>query len=238
VFVELVSPSSEPSVVDVIIPARNAASTLGSVLAALPMRRLRAAVVVDNDSRDGTAQVARDAGAVVLREPEVGYGAACRRALTHLQRLPRPPDAVVFLAADGTDDPADIAALLIPMERDNAELVIGVRQVDGRVRPAPRTRVALGLISAIYRHRFDDLGPFRAIRFPALVALGMSDRGSGWNVEMQVRAVKLGLHIVEVPVAVRTPPAAGGSAGVGDLIDSARTTGRVLFRILRNATTR
>ncbi len=224
-------------IVDVVIPARDAASTLGDVLSELPARRIRSTVVVDNGSRDGTAQVARDAGAVVLREPRVGYGAACLRALAHLEALPRPPDLVVFFAADGTDDPADLPTLLEPIERDNAELVIGVRQSEGRPRRGPRTRMALGLINTIYRHRFEDLGPLRAIRFAALVALGMSDRSDGWKVEMQIKAVKLGLHIAEVPVVCRT---AGGDRrpGARDLLDSARSTGRVLFRILRDATAR
>ncbi len=224
-------------IVDIVLPARDAASTLGTVLAELPSRPIRSIVVVDNGSRDATAQVARDAGALVLREPRVGYGAACLRALAHLEALPRPPDVVVFFAADGSDDPADLPILLEPFAHDNAELVIGVRQADGRPRPGPRTRVALGLINTIYRHRFEDLGPLRAIRFAALVAMGMSDRSDGWKVEMQIKAVKLGLHIAEVPVVSR---GAGGDrrAGPRNLLDSARSTGRVLFRILRDATAR
>ena len=223
--------------VDVIVPARNAGATLGSVLSGLPMRRVRSVVVVDNASSDGTAQVGIDGGAVVLREPNVGYGAACRRALDHLEALPRPPDAVAFMAADGSHDPADLTSVLDPLSRDNAELVVGVRHVEGRVRSGARARVALGLISAIYRHRFEDLGPMRAIRFPALVALAMADRGDGWDVEMLVKAVKMGLHIVEVPVANR-PREEAGSRGPRELIDSVGTTSRVLFRILRNAAAR
>lgn len=223
--------------VDVVVAARNAADTLGPVLAGLPARTVRSVVVVDNASTDRTAQVGVDAGAIVLREPQVGYGAACRRALDHLASLPRRPDAVAFLAADGTDDPADLPSLLEPLARDNAELVVGVRHVEGRVRSGARSRVALGLISALYRHRFEDLGPMRVIRFPALVALAMADRGDGWDVEMLVKAVKLGLHIVEVPVAGRVVES-GRTAGPRSVLESVGTTGRVLFRILRNATAR
>ncbi|HUH03235.1 MAG TPA: glycosyltransferase family 2 protein [Kofleriaceae bacterium] len=224
--------------VDLIIAAQNDASTLRAVLAAVPARHLRSIVVVDNDSRDGTGQMAIDAGAIVLREGRVGYGAACKRAVLHLEALPRPPDVVVFMAADGSDDPADIPSLLLPVRRDNAELVIGVRQREGRPVRQGRSRVALGLISAIYRHRFEDIGPFRAVGFPALVALGMRDAGAGWNVEMLVKAVNFGLHIVEVPVASRGEPGPTRGAGMEDLIDSVGATGRVLFRILRNATAR
>jgi glycosyltransferase involved in cell wall biosynthesis len=224
-------------VVDLIIAARNDAKTLGAILGAVPARHLRSVVVVDNASSDRTGQVALDAGAIVLREPRIGYGAACKRAVTHLEGLPRPPDLVVFMAADGSDDPADIPSLLAPVQHDSAELVIGIRQREGRAIKQRRSRVTLGLISAIYRHRFEDIGPFRAVRFPALVALGMRDVGAGWNVEMLVKAVNFGLHIVEVPVASRAPAEDRG-AGVGELIDSVGSTGRVLFRILRNATAR
>jgi len=221
-------------VVDAVIPARNHASTLGAVLAGLPLRSLRSVVVVDNASTDATAEVARDAGAVLLREARRGYGAACRRAQEHLEVLPRPPDVVVFVGADGRDDPADLLLLQAPIVDDNAELVIGTRQHQGRTARGRHARVAIGLINAIYGHRFDDLGPYRAIRFPALVALGLNDRGSGWGVQMLVKAVRMGLHIAEVPVSGR--PA--GERGRQGALDSVEATGRVLFHILRNATAR
>lgn len=219
---------------DVIVPAHNNASTLRAVLAAVPTRLVRSVVVVDNGSEDATAQVARDAGAVVIRENQVGYGAACNRGIAHLATQPSPPQAVVFMAADGSDDPQDIAELLEPIRHDNAELVIGQRTEDTR---RSGGRLARTLISALYRHRFEDFGPFRAIRYPALVALAMADRGSGWNVEMQVKAIKLGLDIVEVPVSHRMV-ADERPAKVREVIDTMETTGRVLFQILRNAPTR
>ena len=216
-------------VVDAVIAARDAAVSLAQVIEALPARRLRSVVVVDRDSSDSTAQVARDAGAVVLRIRDAGYGAACRRAISHLESLPRPPDAVVFVAADGSDPAADIGELIDPLERDNAELVIGVRD---RADQAVEGRVALGLIGMLYRHRFSDISPLCAIRFPALVALAVGDTGSGWVAEMLVKAVRLGLQIVEVPVSEgRFKPAAGKAARL------ARTS-RMVFRILRHATAR
>jgi hypothetical protein len=112
-----------------------------------------------------------------------------------------------------------------------------VRAVDGAVRPGAGARLALGLIGAIYRHRFGDLGPFRAIRLPALIALGMRDAGSGWAVEMQVKALKLGLRVAEVPVAVRAAPASDEPL-LRRCRDSVEATGRVLFQIVRHATAR
>jgi glycosyltransferase involved in cell wall biosynthesis len=190
---------SEPLVVDLVIAAHNCAGSLGATLAALPARELRSVVVVDSASTDATALVARDAGAVLLHEPAHGYGAACRRAIGHLENLPRPPDVVVFLSSDGSDR----------------------RRGD---------RLALGLIGLLYRHQFADLGRFRAIRFPALVALGVSDRGEGWNTEMQVKALRFGLRILEVPVSAPRVSRGGG--------DSLVDTGRKVFQILRHATAR
>jgi glycosyltransferase involved in cell wall biosynthesis len=208
-----------PGIVDVIVPARDAAATLGGVLASLPHRRLRTVIVVDAGSRDATSQVARDAGVLVLREPRGGYGAACLRAIAHLEALPQPPDTVVFVPATGRGDA--VPALLGPIDDEGAELVVGVagaRHID---------RAMAHLVGAVYRHKVRAVGEasaMRAIRFPALVALGMSDRGGGWDVEMLVRALKLGLVVVEVPVS-------GGGAKPG-------AVGRSLFHILRHATMR
>jgi glycosyltransferase involved in cell wall biosynthesis len=216
--------------VDLIIAARDHASSLAPTLAALPSRLVRSVVVVDNGSTDSTATIAHDAGAVVLRESRAGHGAACLRAIAHLENLPRPPDTVVFMAPDGSDDPRDIPALLGPIALDNAELVIGVRQ--GRRVRSVESRVLIGLIGAIYRHRFDDLGPFRAIRFPALVALALSESSAAFHIEMQVKAIKLGLHIAEVPVRTRLPP------GRRRPNPSLQATSKAFFHILRHSTSR
>ena len=219
---------TKPRIVDVIVPARNAAATLAEVLAQLPVKRVRSVTVVDADSTDATSQLARDAGAVVLRSKS-GYGAACMLAVEHLSRLPEAADVVAFVPGDGTSDPADLVKLLEPIE-NGAELVLGVRE---RGRPIGE-KVVLGLIEAVYRHRFHDLAPMRAIRFPALIALGMSDQGSGWDVEMQVRALKLGLGIAEVVVG-RGPKRRRGAPHPAR---AAIAQGRSLFHILRHATVR
>ena len=227
--------------VDLVVVARDCAGSLAPTLAALPARELRSVVVVDGGSTDATPLVARDAGAVLLHQRQGGYGAACRRAISHLESLPRPPDAVVFMACDGSVDPADLPHLLAPIRSGGAELVVGVpRRTDGLapgIAAAAADRVALGLIGLLYRQRFGGLGAFRAVRFPALVALGLSDSGEAWNVEMQVKAVRLGLRITEVPVSGRAPVAAPGSR-TAELRNTVSSTGRRLLQILRHATAR
>lgn len=214
--------------VDVVIPARNAEAALPGLLASLPSREVRAVIVVDRNSSDGTAGAARDRGAIVLREASGGYGSACQRALAHFAELPEPPDVVVFAPGDAHLVEGDLGSLLLPIAEKDAELTIGVRGAGG----ALRDKVVLGLIEAVYRHRFHDAGPVRAIRYPALVALGMSDRADGWNVEMLVRALKLGLGILEVPVGDGTPRSRLGMRA------AAVAGGRSLFHILRHATVR
>ena len=205
---------------------------LGALLAALPARRIRSVVVVDQSSTDPSAQVARDFGAIVLHQASKGYGMACQRAVSHLESLPTRPDIVVFVAADGRYRPEDISLLLQPFCSDNAELVLGVPGGSTR-RPAFSTRFALGLIRTIYGHAYSDLGTFRAIRFPALVAMGLADSGGGWNVEMQVKAIKLGLHIVEVEIASANIPFQKVKRR-----KQLAQSGSALFQIVRHATTR
>ncbi len=206
------------SLIDVVIPARNAEADLGRVIAALPRRELRSVVVVDRGSTDRTGEVGRDGGAVVLRS-EPGYGAACLRALEHFATLPQAPDIVVFVPARDVAAAAAVPALCAPLRERGVELALGVR---GRAPLAER--VVTGLIGAVYRQRVAGLSSVRAIRYPALVALGMSDRGEGWDVEMMVRAVKLGLTTEDVPLAGEET--------------SRRTLSRAVFHIARHSTIR
>jgi glycosyltransferase involved in cell wall biosynthesis len=191
--------------VAVLIPALDEEPALPGVLAAIPNAgpgwRLRSVVVVDNGSRDRTADVARAAGAMVVAEPRRGYGAAC---LAHL-RL-RPPDVVAFLDADQSDDPGGLPLLIAPIVAGKADLVVGSRAL-GEREPGSLTlaqafgnRLAAALLRLLFGLRATDLGPFRAIRWPALESLGMRDRDYGWTVEMQARAARAGLAVAEIPV--------------------------------------
>lgn len=190
--------------VAVIIPARNEEPAIAKVIAAIPAWA-DDIVVVDNGSADGTAAVAAAAGARVVREPCRGYGAAC---LTGVSAL-RDPDVVVFLDADNSDQPEEMAALADPVIAGEADLVIGSR-MRGKVEAGALTpfqqfgnRLACVLLRLIWRVPYTDLGPFRAIRHTTLRSLGMRDRGYGWTVEMQIRAAKLGCRVIERPVRYR-----------------------------------
>lgn len=194
-------------VCDALMPALNEAECLPAVLASLRDRGLRAVWVVDNGSTDETARVAREGGAQVVVCPQRGYGRACLKGLEALSASP--PEVVVFLDADGSDDPDDLTALLAPLERGEADLVIGSRALGraevGALTPVQRFGNALScwLIRLLWGVRFTDLGPFRAITRAALARLEMQDRNFGWTVEMQVRAAGRGLRCAEIPVGYR-----------------------------------
>jgi glycosyltransferase involved in cell wall biosynthesis len=190
--------------IGVIIPTRNEAAALPGVLEAI-LPRVAEVIVVDTASTDGTPDIARRLGARVVAEPRRGYGRAC---LAGIAALSPEVDTVLFMDADAADRPDDLSALLAPIEADEAELVIGARTrgvEPGALTPQQRFGNALAclLIRLIWGMRYTDLGPFRVIRRDALARLGMRDETWGWTVEMQVRAVRLGLRVREVPVGYR-----------------------------------
>jgi glycosyltransferase involved in cell wall biosynthesis len=199
-----------------IIPARNEAAALPGLLAelrdaaaspAMTGWTLAPIVVVDNGSTDATAEIAGAHGATVVNEPRRGYGAACLTGLAALRRAP--PDVAAFLDADGSDDPADLAAVLAPLAAGNAELVVGSRVLGapepGALTPVQRLGNALAarLLGVLYGVRVTDLGPLRAMRWAALERLRMRDRDYGWTVEMQARALRARLAYREVAVRYR-----------------------------------
>jgi glycosyltransferase involved in cell wall biosynthesis len=196
-------------VVDAIVPALDEELALPALLDEIPAGVLRRVVVVDNGSRDRTREVARAHGAEVVEEGRRGYGAACLRGMAALAE--RPPDAVVFMDADGSDDPAELARLLEPLAEGRADLVLGSRTLGGaHIEPgalSPQARagnlVATALIRLLYGARHTDLGPYRAIRWDALARLKMADLDWGWTAEMQVKAIRGQLRVVEVPVSWR-----------------------------------
>jgi glycosyltransferase involved in cell wall biosynthesis len=230
-------------IVDVLIPALNEEESLPLVLAAIPRPVVRSIYVIDNGSTDATAKVALQGGALLLHEAQRGYGAACLRGVHEVTALPRPPDIVVFLDADYSDDPAELPWLLEPIRAGSADLVIGSREL-GQAEPGSLAfqqrvgnRVAVSLIRAIYGQRYTDLGPFRAVRLPALVSLGMSDTGYGWTVEMQVKAARSHLRIAEVPVSYRRR--VGGRSKISKTVrGTVGASYKIIFTILRHATAR
>ncbi|CAH1000601.1 putative glycosyltransferase [Neolewinella maritima] len=198
-------------IVDVIIPAYNEEASIGLVVAELPHALLREVIVCDNNSRDRTAEVGAAAGATVVTERRPGYGSACLRGMQHIAERPaaEQPDIVVFIDGDHSDYPEQLPELIAPILEQGYDLVIGSRAL-GEVEAGSMTLpqvfgnwLATNLIRLFYGYEFTDLGPFRAIRYPALLALGMQDPDFGWTVEMQVRAAKAGLRCTEVPVRYR-----------------------------------
>lgn len=231
-------------VVDVLIPALNEEATVGHVVTAVraagqPVRHI---VLVDNGSTDNTRQVAEEHGALVVSEPERGYGAACLRGLAFVEQQRIPPDVVVFMDADGSDEASDLGRLLDAILA-GADLAIGSRTLGiaepGSLAPAQRVgnAVAVNLIRAVYGQRYTDLGPFRAVRYPALLALGMGDKDYGWTVEMQVKAVRRGLRITEVPV--RYHRRRGGESKISATVRGSIGAGaKILYTIFRHSTHR
>jgi glycosyltransferase involved in cell wall biosynthesis len=222
--------------VDVVIPAYNEEASLPLVLQDLALTPVRRIVVADNNSRDATALVARNAGALVVNAPRQGYGSACLAGIDFL-RQHDPPDILVFLDADYSDHPDELPLVVAPIQRQQADLVIGSRTTGRRERGAllPQARfgnlLACTLIRLIYRHRYTDLGPFRAISWPALECLGMSDPDFGWTAEMQVKALRRRLRVQEVPVSYRKR--IGHSKITGTVSGTLRAGYKIITTILR-----
>lgn len=224
-------------IVDVIIPALNEEDALPRVLGDIPRPPVRRVVVADNGSTDGTARVAREAGAEVVHEVERGYGAACLKAIAHLGD--DPPDVVVFLDGDYSDHPDELPRLLEPIA-NGVDLVIGSRVERARGGLTTQQRVgnaiACGALRLLYRARYTDLGPFRAIRWEALEGLGMRDRNYGWTVEMQIKAARRGLKHAEVPVSYRER--IGTSKVSGTLRGTLGASRKILWLLARHAVLR
>jgi glycosyltransferase involved in cell wall biosynthesis len=222
----------------VVIPALNEEASLGLVLAALPRDLAPVIVVADNGSTDRTAEVARAGGALVVHEPRRGYGSACLAALAACRRLAGgPPDVVCFLDADFSDHPEELPLVLGPILRGEADLVIGSRTLrpDARRALLPQARfgnaLACGLLRLRWGVRFTDLGPFRAVTWAALERAGMVDRDYGWTIELQVKAARLGLRAIEVPVRYRAR--IGESKISGTVKGSVRAGVKILATIAR-----
>lgn len=235
-----------PLRIAVIIPALNEERSLPLVLAALkklppivmsdtPPIMISDIIVVDNGSTDATAVVAARESATVLTETRRGYGAACLAGIAHLAA--DPPDIVVFLDADFSDDPGLLPELVLPIATGGHDFVLGSRLLGvmepGALLPQARygNMLSVGLIRLLYGHRYTDLGPFRAIRYDSLIMLGMRDKTFGWTAEMQVKALLFGLRVKEVPVLYRVR--VGTSKITGTVSGTVKAGAKILWTIAR-----
>jgi len=218
-----------------IIPALNEANSIALTYEHLPRPLFLQVIVVDNGSRDGTAERARAAGAEVVVEPRRGYGQACLAGLAHL----RPEiQAVAFMDADLADDPADLQRLVRVFEEGEWDLVIGSR-VSGHPEPGSLTALqrfgnwlTTWLIRRIWHVSFTDLGPMRLIRRDALQRLCLQSRNFGWTVEMQAKAAGLKLRAAEIPVYYRRRRF-GRSKISGTVWGSLRAGATILWTVYR-----
>ncbi|MDX1909879.1 MAG: glycosyltransferase family 2 protein [Saprospiraceae bacterium] len=226
--------------IDVLIPAWNEEKALPLVLKNLPKDRVRQIIVCDNGSTDKTTEVAKAAGAIVVSQPERGYGNACLAGMRYLENLPpsEQPEIVVFIDGDFSDFPEELPAIIAPILEEGKDLVIGSRRLGGMEAGAMTFPQRFGnwlapaMIRLFYGYRFSDLGPFRAIRWEALKNMGMRDKNFGWTVEMQVRAAKMKLRCAEVPVRYRKR-AAGHSKVSGTIKGTVLAGWKIITTIFR-----
>jgi glycosyltransferase involved in cell wall biosynthesis len=192
--------------VALIVPCLNEATAIGPMIEVARAVGVRTIIVVDGNSTDDTVANARTAGATVVVEPQRGYGRAIQ---TGLAALPADINIILFMDGDGSDRPDNIPLILDPLLSGRADFVHGTRLRGRRETGAlSLPQVVAGhlaglLIFAVYRVRFTDMSPFRAITRAALDRLGMHDATYGWNLEMQMRVAAAGLRVIELPVGQR-----------------------------------
>lgn len=186
-----------------IIPVLNEAPSLALLLPEMP-EWVDEIIVVDNGSTDDSAAVAQSLGARVVVAPLRGYGSACASGVAASTA-----DILVFLDGDGSDRPDQMARLVDPVVAGTADLVIGSRVLGTREAGSLTLQQRLGnalacwLMRWLWRARYTDLGPYRVIRRDALARLDLRNRRFGWTVEMQIRAHRQGMTVIELPVDYR-----------------------------------
>ena len=221
--------------VTVIIPTFNEAESIGAVVAELPRAIVGRVIVVDGGSRDDTRARAEKAGAAVI-DAGRGYGRACLAGAQAAQ----PDDILVFMDGDGADDPAAIAAMVDAIRSDTCDFVIASR-ARGKREPGSMAahqliagHIAGWLTKLLYGVGYTDMCAFRAIRRDSLLKLGMREMTYGWNLEMQMRAARGGLRVLEVPADYRKR-LGGESKVAGSLRGSLKAGMRIIATFARVA---
>lgn len=194
--------------IKVIIPAYNEADSIAHVINDIP-KTVNEVIVVSNNSTDETEVNAENAGATVLKETNKGYGYACLKGMQYIANQNEKPDIIVFLDGDYSDYPEELTKIVTPIINEDIDFVIGARTKKLREQGSMTVPQVFGnwlattLMSILFRSKFTDLGPFRAIKYNKLLGLNMEDKTYGWTVEMQLKALKQKLTYTEVPVNYR-----------------------------------
>jgi glycosyltransferase involved in cell wall biosynthesis len=195
-------------VIRVIIPAYNEETSIEHVIRDIP-DSVHEIIVVNNNSTDATAKNALEAGATVLSESNSGYGNACLKGIDYIQQQKTGTDIVVFLDGDYSDYPEELTKIVAPIIENNIDFVLGSRVEKFREKGAMQPQQIFGnwlatfLMRLFFKSKFTDLGPFRAIKFDALMGLKMKDPTYGWTVEMQLKILKQRLSYEEIAVKYR-----------------------------------
>jgi len=195
-------------IIKVIIPAYNEADSIGKVIKDLP-DLVNEIIVVNNNSTDATVKNAALAGATVLTELKSGYGNACLKGIHYIKQQKTKTNIVVFLDGDYSDSPEELTKIIAPIIEKDIDFVIGSRDKHLREKGAMQPQQIFGnwlatfLMRLLFKSKFTDLGPFRAIKFDTLLSLKMEDPTYGWTVEMQLKILKHGCRYEEIPVKYR-----------------------------------
>lgn len=223
----------------VVIPALNEEESLPLVLKDLPS--VGRVIVVDNGSTDQTADRARELGATVVNESQRGYGSACLRGLSEVDTLIRSEgmrvDVVAFVDADYSDHVHLLGDLLSPVLDGEQDFVLGSRLLGEREPGAmpPQSvygnKLACGLMNLFFGGRYTDLGPMRAIGMESLQRMKMVDENFGWTIEMQLKALRQKLRVLELPVPYRKR--IGTSKISGTLTGTFKAGSKILYSLWR-----
>ena len=222
-----------------VIPALDEEGSIGDVVTGIG-RHVARVVVVDNGSLDRTPELARAAGAEVVAEARRGYGSACLKGVATARAMGA--TVVVFMDADGSDDPDDAPRLLAPLSAGDADLVLGIRTRASTERGAMRPVQAFGnwlaprLMRLAVGARYHDMPPFKAVRMATLDALDLRDAGMGYIIEMLLAAHRRGVRVVEVEVKCRARRT-GESKISGTLVGTLRASVKITTSIAWHAAT-
>jgi glycosyltransferase involved in cell wall biosynthesis len=227
--------TSRPSVA-LVIPTLDEAEAIGPLLKRVPRDIVDRIIVADGGSSDATVARAEAAGAHVVTAGR-GYGRACLRGM--IEAGPE-SDIIVFMDGDGSDHPEVLASLIDPIARGTHDFVIGSRIRGTREKGSMGAhqiiagRLIGAILGALYGVAYTDMCAFRAIRRSALIGLGMREMTYGWNLEMQMRAARAGLRVLELPVPCGRR-LVGASKVAGSFSGTLRAGTRILSTFVRIA---